>query len=114
MTDTLPELRPGFSSLRKGGLNWDSFPLRLSVKGNKKFWNPADLDFSREREGWETLDDEQKRSTTYLVAQFIAGEEAVTEDIQPFMRAMSATGRFGDEIYLTQFCFEEARYTNPG
>jgi ribonucleoside-diphosphate reductase beta chain len=111
MTETLPELRTGFSSLRKGGLNWDSFPLRLFVKGNKKFWNPADIDFSREREGWDTLNAEQQRSTTYLVAQFIAGEEAVTEDIQPFMRAMSATGRFGDEMYLTQFCFEEAKHT---
>ncbi len=111
MTDTLSELRTGFSSLRKGGLNWDSFPLRLFTKGNKKFWNPADIDFSREREGWDSLNPEQQRSTTYLVAQFIAGEEAVTEDIQPFMRAMSATGRFGDEMYLTQFCFEEAKHT---
>lgn len=111
MTDQLPELRTGFSSLRKGGLNWDSFALRLFVKGNKKFWNPADIDFSREREGWDKLNPEQQRSTTYLVAQFIAGEEAVTEDIQPFMRAMSATGRFGDEMYLTQFCFEEAKHT---
>ncbi|MFF0143949.1 ribonucleoside-diphosphate reductase beta chain [Amycolatopsis sulphurea] len=110
MTETLPELRSGFSSLREGGLNWDSFPLRLFVKGNKKFWNPADLDFSREREGWETLTPEQQRSATYLVAQFIAGEEAVTEDILPFLRAMSATGRFGDEMYLTQFCFEEAKH----
>ncbi|RJQ87026.1 R2-like ligand-binding oxidase [Amycolatopsis panacis] len=110
MTETLPELRSGFSSLREGGLHWDSFPLRLFVKGNKKFWNPADLDFSREREGWETLTPEQQRSATYLVAQFIAGEEAVTEDILPFLRAMSATGRFGDEMYLTQFCFEEAKH----
>ena len=111
MTDTLSELRTGFSSLRKGGLNWDSFPLRLFVKGNKKFWNPADIDFSREREGWDTLNDEQKRSTTYLVAQFIAGEEAVTEDIQPFMSAMREEGRLGDEMYLTQFAFEEAKHT---
>ncbi|WP_019806273.1 R2-like ligand-binding oxidase [Saccharomonospora halophila] len=109
--DTGPERRDGFQSLRRGGLNWDSFPLRLFVKGNKKFWNPADLDFSADREHWESLDDEQRRSATYLCAQFIAGEEAVTEDIQPFMQAMAAEGRLADEMYLSQFCFEEAKHT---
>jgi ribonucleoside-diphosphate reductase beta chain len=104
-------VRTGFSSLRSGGLNWDSFPLRLFVKGNRKFWNPADIDFSHDAADWAALTDEERRSATYLCAQFIAGEEAVTEDIQPFMTAMSATGRFGDEMYLTQFCNEEARHT---
>ncbi|MBV6758198.1 R2-like ligand-binding oxidase [Rhodococcus sp. NPDC057014] len=103
--------RQGFSSLRDGGLNWDAFPLRLFTKGNAKFWNPTDLDFSRDAEDWEGLNSEQQRNSTYLVAQFIAGEEAVTEDIQPFMKAMAAEGRFGDEMYLTQFCFEEAKHT---
>ena len=111
MTETLPTHRTGFASLRRGGLNWDSFPLRLFVKGNRKFWNPADIDFSKDAEDWQTLTDEERRSSTYLCAQFIAGEEAVTEDIQPFMKAMAAEGRFGDEMYLTQFCFEEAKHT---
>ncbi|SFB62281.1 ribonucleoside-diphosphate reductase beta chain [Amycolatopsis marina] len=111
MTATSTPHRTGFQSLQRGGLNWDSFPLRLFVKGNKKFWNPADIDFSRDAEDWNTLTDEQQRSATYLCAQFIAGEEAVTEDIQPFMKAMAAEGRLGDEMYLTQFCFEEAKHT---
>jgi ribonucleoside-diphosphate reductase beta chain len=105
------EYRTGFGSLREGGLNWDSFPLRLFVKGNRKFWNPADIDFSQEAEHWQAFNDEERRSATYLCAQFIAGEEAVTEDIQPFMKAMSAEGRLADEMYLTQFCFEEAKHT---
>ncbi|MFI6029711.1 R2-like ligand-binding oxidase [Amycolatopsis magusensis] len=108
---TTTELRSGFSSLRRGGLNWDSFPLRLFVKGNAKFWNPADIDFSQDAADWRTLSDDERRSATYLCAQFIAGEEAVTEDIQPFMKAMASTGRFGDEMYLSQFCFEEAKHT---
>jgi ribonucleoside-diphosphate reductase beta chain len=105
------EYRQGFGSLRQGGLNWDSFPLRLFVKGNAKFWNPADIDFSQEAGDWQTLNDEERRSATFLCAQFIAGEEAVTEDIQPFMKAMAAEGRLADEMYLTQFCFEEAKHT---
>ena len=42
---------------------------------------------------------------------FLAGEEAVTHDLQPFMSAMSAEGRLADEMYLTQFCYEEAKHT---
>ncbi|ATD72532.1 MULTISPECIES: R2-like ligand-binding oxidase [Gordonia] len=105
------EGRQDFSSLRQGGLNWDSFPLRLFVKGNSRFWDPVAIDFSRDAQDWVELNDEQRRSATYLVSQFIAGEEAVTEDIQPFMKAMATEGRFGDEMYLTQFCFEEAKHT---
>jgi ribonucleoside-diphosphate reductase beta chain len=108
---TTTEYRTGFGSLRQGGLNWDSFPLRLFVKGNGKFWNPADIDFGRDAADWATLTSEEQRSATYLVAQFVAGEEAVTEDIQPFMKAMAAEGRLADGMYLTQFCYEEAKHT---
>ncbi|MFW0783064.1 R2-like ligand-binding oxidase [Gordonia sp. CPCC 206044] len=103
--------REDFASLRSGGFNWDSFPLRLFVKGNARFWDPAAIDFRQDAQDWLDITDEQRRSTTYLVSQFIAGEEAVTQDIQPFMKAMAAEGRFGDEMYLTQFCFEEAKHT---
>jgi len=102
--------RTGFHSLR-GGFNWDHLPLRLFAKGNAKFWNPADIDFGQDARDWAELTEAQRANATYLVAMFVAGEEAVTEDIQPFMRAMAAEGRIGDEMYLTQFAFEEARHT---
>jgi len=98
-------------SLAAGGLNWESLPLKLFAGGNAKFWNPADIDFSRDRADWDRLTDREREYATRLCAQFIAGEEAVTEDIQPFMSAMRAEGRLGDEMYLTQFAFEEAKHT---
>jgi ribonucleoside-diphosphate reductase beta chain len=98
-------------SLVAGGLNWDSLPLRLFAGGNAKFWNPADIDFSRDRADWERLTDDERLFATRLCGEFVAGEEAVTEDIQPFMAAMRAEGRLGDEMYLTQFAFEEAKHT---
>ena len=94
-------------SLAAGGLNWESMPLKLFAGGNAKFWNPADIDFSRDRADWESLSTLEREWATRLCAQFIAGEEAVTQDIQPFMAAMRAEGRLGDEMYLTQFAFEE-------
>ena len=98
-------------SLVAGGLNWNSLPLRLFAGGNAKFWDPADIDFSRDRADWEQLTDDERHYALQLCAQFVAGEEAVTEDIQPFMAAMRAEGRLGDEMYLTQFAFEEAKHT---
>ncbi|MGH3961023.1 R2-like ligand-binding oxidase [Mycobacterium sp.] len=97
-------------SLVAGGLNWSSLPLKLFAGGNAKFWDPADIDFSRDRADWEKLSDVERDFALRLCAEFIAGEEAVTEDIQPFMAAMRAEGRLGDEMYLTQFAFEEAKH----
>lgn len=98
-------------SLAAGGLNWASLPLKLFAGGNAKFWDPADIDFTRDRADWEKLSDDERDYATRLCTQFIAGEEAVTEDIQPFMSAMRAEGRLADEMYLTQFAFEEAKHT---
>ncbi|MFC4562766.1 R2-like ligand-binding oxidase [Nocardiopsis mangrovi] len=102
--------RDGFHSLRSGGLDWDSFPLRLFAKGNARFWDPADIDMTRDAEDWAGLSEEVRERILRLCAQFVAGEEAVTQDIQPFIRAMAAEGRIGDEMYLTQFAFEEAKH----
>ena len=102
--------RTGFGSLAAGGLNWDSLPLRLFSGGNAKFWNPADIDFRTDVEDWQSLTDDERYLATILCAQFIAGEEAVTQDLQPFMGAMAAEGRLADEMYLTQFTFEEAKH----
>jgi ribonucleoside-diphosphate reductase beta chain len=103
--------RKRYGSIVSGGLNWDSLPLKLFAGGNAKFWDPADIDFSRDRADWESLSDRERDYAARLCTQFISGEEAVTKDIQPFMAAMRAEGRLGDEMYLTQFAFEEAKHT---
>ncbi|MDR7301513.1 R2-like ligand-binding oxidase [Haloactinomyces albus] len=110
-TSTHAGHRADFHSLRAGGMNWDSLPLRLFTKGNAKFWNPADIDFTQDTEDWQRLSDDERARVAGLCSQFIAGEEAVTQDLQPFMAAMAAEGRFADEMYLTQFVFEEAKHT---
>lgn len=109
MTDTRPP-RSGFHSLREGGLNWESLPLRLFAKGNKRVWDPDDIDLSQDAEDWQKLDEEAHTRILRLCALFVAGEEAVTEDLLPFLSAMSAEGRLGDEMYLTQFLYEEAKH----
>jgi ribonucleoside-diphosphate reductase beta chain len=103
--------RTGFATLSKGGLNFDSFPMRLFTKGNAKHWNPADVDFTQDAADVAAMTDLERWWTCSLAAQFMAGEESVTQDLQPFVAAMAAEGRFADEMYLTQFVFEEAKHT---
>jgi len=103
--------RTHLGSLAAGGLNWECLPLKLFAGGNAKFWDPADIDFSRDRTDFEKLTDSERDYAIRLCAEFVAGEESVTQDIQPFMSAMRAEGRLGDEMYLTQFAFEEAKHT---
>jgi ribonucleoside-diphosphate reductase beta chain len=102
--------RQGFDSIRAGGLRWNSVPMRLFQKGNRLFWNPVDLDFSHEVEDWQGLTDDEREAATRLATLFEAGEESVAHEIQPFMQAMAAEGRLEDEMYLTQFAFEEAKH----
>ncbi|WP_219412793.1 R2-like ligand-binding oxidase [Pseudonocardia nigra] len=103
--------RGGFASLQRGGLNFDSFPMRLFAKGNGRQWNPADVDLDQDARDFAAMTDDERWWTCTLAAQFLAGEESVTQDLQPFIAAMAADGRLGDEMYLTQFVYEEAKHT---
>lgn len=102
--------REGFGSLAAGGLSLDSFPMKLFKKGNKKFWDPADIDMSQDVRDVAAMTDEERELTCSLASAFIAGEESVTQDLQPFLSAMAAEGRLADEAYLAQFLFEEAKH----
>ena len=103
--------RTGFTSLRRGGINFDSFPMRLFTKGNSRQWNPAEIDLSQDARDFAAMTDDERWWTSSLAAQFMAGEESVTQDLQPFLAAMAAEGRLADEMYLTQFVYEEAKHT---
>lgn len=56
-------------SLAAGGLNWASLPLKLFAGGNAKFWDPADIDFTRDRADWEKLSDDERDYATRLCTQ---------------------------------------------
>jgi ribonucleoside-diphosphate reductase beta chain len=107
----MSERRTGFGTLRRGGINFDSLPMRLFVKGNSRQWNPAEIDLSQDARDVAAMTDDERWWTCSLAAQFMAGEESVTQDLQPFLGAMAAEGRLADELYLTQFLYEEAKHT---
>jgi ribonucleoside-diphosphate reductase beta chain len=100
----------GFRTTR-GGLR-DSFPLRLYGKAKRLgAWDPADIDFSRDRHDWLALDDLQRETILSLTSLFVAGEEAVTLDLLPLVLAIARDGRVEEEMYLTTFLYEEAKHT---
>lgn len=98
------------SPLPRAGVEWDSFPTHLFMTGNARFWDPSAIDFSADAVDWREIDDGRRRAATYLIAQFCAGEEAVTRHIQPFLRSAVAGRRLGDEMYLSQVAFEKSKH----
>lgn len=94
------------------GLDAESLPYRLFQKAKRLgVWDPRDIDFSQDVEDWRTLTEEQREETLRTVAQFQAGEEAVTLDLLPLIYAIAREGRLEEEMYLTTFLFEEAKHT---
>lgn len=94
------------------GLNRDILPWRLWDKGKKLHWDPVDLDFTQDRKDWEALKLEQQLVVAGLARGFMVGEEGVTLDIMPLVFAMADEGRAEETMFLTQFCYEEAKHVD--
>ena len=97
-----------YSSAR--GIDYDSVPFRLWDKSKKLFWDPADIDFTQDTADWAELTNEQQLMLAVSCRGFMLGEEAVTLDILPLLRAMSDEGRLEDTMYLSMFAMEEAKH----
>ena len=95
------------------GLDRNAPPMRLYEKAKKLgIWNPADIDFSKDRIDWEDLTGDEKDLTWRLLAMFVAGEEAVTLDLLPLIEVIAREGRLEEEMFLTTFLFEETKHTD--
>jgi ribonucleoside-diphosphate reductase beta chain len=96
-----------------GLLDRDSFPMRLWKKAKRHgAWNPDDIDFAPDRDDWAALPAPRRERIMQLCALFHAGEEAVTLDLLPLLRAVAAEGRMEEEMYLTSFLWEEAKHVD--
>lgn len=50
-------------------------------------WSAYDLDFSKDREGWEELSEIQKRSAMWIYSMFFYGEDRVADTLAPYVTA---------------------------
>lgn len=104
-------MRNSFQTTNGTGLNLESYPMKLWQKA-KKFgtWDPNAIDFSQDKEDWKNFSDNERTFILNFLAQFQAGEEAVTLDLLPLIMALAKDGRLEEEIFLTSFLWEEAKH----
>lgn len=100
-----------FQTTSERGLDYDLLPMRLWDKAKRVgIWNPADIDFSRDRADWSNLEPLEREVILHLTSMFQAGEESVTLDLLPLIRVIARQGYLEEEIYLTSFLWEEAKH----
>jgi 1,2-phenylacetyl-CoA epoxidase catalytic subunit len=50
-------------------------------------WKATELDFSEDRNGWESLNEIQKKSALWMYSMFFYGEDAVADGLSPYIEA---------------------------
>ena len=75
-----------------------------------RIWNVDDLDFSQDAEDWKRIDEDQREGLLGVTVRFLAGEQAVTDELVPMIAASHALGRFDWVTYLSTFLMEEAKH----
>ena len=88
----------------------DILPWRLYQRAKQLAWDPAEIDFTKDAADWRAQDERLRRGVARLATTFMIGEEAVTLDIVPLLRAVSASGRVEETMFLTTFLGDEAKH----
>jgi ribonucleotide reductase beta subunit family protein with ferritin-like domain len=71
-------------------------------------WKASEIDFSKDRAGWESLSDIQQRSGLWLYSMFLYGEDAVTDGLSPYI---DAAPKEEQKYFLATQQVDEARHT---
>jgi ribonucleoside-diphosphate reductase beta chain len=80
---------------------------QLYALWERQNWKATELDFSVDREQWVITPREAQESTIWSLGSFYVGEERVTADLAPFLRA-APTGEI--ELFLATQLVDEARH----
>ena len=75
-----------------------------------RLWNVDDLDFTQDAQDWKRIDDAQRDGLLGVTVRFLAGEQAVTDELVPMIAASHALGRFDWVTFLSTFLMEEAKH----
>lgn len=107
-----PAARQTFLTTSARGLRHEILPMRLYHKAKKLgVWDPRAIDFTRDREDWRKLAENERTVILHLTTLFQSGEESVTLELLPALLVMAHEGRLEEEMYLSTFLFEEAKHT---
>jgi ribonucleoside-diphosphate reductase beta chain len=101
-----------FRTTSAGGLDTDSFPLRLYAKARLLgTWDPGAIDLTRDACDWARMSEDEQVSILRVTALFQGGEESVTLDLLPLIETIALEGRLEEELFLTAFLWEEGKHT---
>jgi ribonucleoside-diphosphate reductase beta chain len=75
-----------------------------------RVWNVDDVDLSQDVKDWGRITPEQREGLLGVTVRFLAGEQAVTDELVPMIAASHALGRFDWVTYLSTFLMEEAKH----
>jgi ribonucleoside-diphosphate reductase beta chain len=102
----------GFATTGRG-LNREMLPMALWEKAKRYgIWNPADIDLTQDKIDFANLTDRERDLLVRSMANFQAGEEAVTLDLLPLIGVIAREGRLEEEMFLTSFLWEEAKHVD--
>lgn len=88
----------------------NSFPMYLFQASQERAWTASAIDFSQEREHWQSLSEDEWLLLGRLVAGFRVGERGVTHELAPLAGVLRDERRLDEEMYVTAQLFEEARH----
>jgi hypothetical protein len=70
-------------------------------------WKATELDFTKDREGWEALTDMQRKSALWTYSMFFYGEDSVADNLSPYI---DAAPREEQKYFLATQQVDEARH----
>jgi len=82
-------------------------PQELYVLWERQHWVSQEIDFSRDREQWANLTDEERDWAVWILASFFIGEERVTTQFSGLVMAYEDEQ---EEAFLTTQQVDEARH----
>jgi len=83
---------------------------RKYEKAIRKMWSVEDIDFGRDALDWERITPEQRTGLLGVTVRFLAGEQAVTDELVPMLAAAHRLRRFDWTMFLSTFLMEEAKH----
>src|SRR5215208_6014269 len=70
-------------------------------------WKAYDIDFAKDREGWQGLTDIQRKSALWTYSMFFYGEDSVTDNLSPYI---DAAPKEEQKYFLATQQVDEARH----
>jgi ribonucleoside-diphosphate reductase beta chain len=83
---------------------------RKYEKAMRKIWTVDEIDFSQDAFDWERITPQQRAGLLGVTVRFLAGEQAVTDELVPMLAGAHRLRRFDWTMFLSTFLMEEAKH----